>query len=294
MNRKSATPEYAEKEKDRVEYVVNLLKETFGDAHVNLKSRGNVYKLNSTTVLGRQLENWGVRKGAKHLQSFELPSSIWNGSIRVKRAYIEELIPEEGSFIHTEKTLSFAWRRIVVLDAGSKNKEYNFEPKISQQQKDFILRYGEETSQKINSEEIERTRLRMRELQELVNKAANIHDRIIAAQLVELIEGNRCKLIDDEGSLLESLGINRSCYSELIRVFKNGRVSTSWVTVVNGQDDILRWSILAPPSSGRKRVAVRNWLNTQEEKADSMFERLKREGFIEESERKWWKSNENR
>jgi hypothetical protein len=292
VNRKSATLEYAEKEKERVEYVVNLLKETFGDAHMNLRSRGNVYKLNSTTVLGRQLESWGVRKGAKHLQSFELPSSIKNGSIQVKRAYIEEMIPEEGSFIHTEKTLSFAWRRVVILDAGSKNKEYNFVPKISQEQKDFIVRCGEEISQKINTEEIERTRLRSRELQELVNKANNIQDRIIAAQLIEIIEGNRCTLMDDEGILLESLGINRSCYSELIRVFKNGRVSTSWVTVVNGQDDILRWSILAPPSSGRKRVAVRKWLSTQE-KVDSMFERLKREGLIEESERKWWKSNEN-
>ncbi len=288
VHRKSSTPEYTEKGKARAEYVLNLLKTTFGDVHVNLRRCGQVYHLNSSTVLGRQLEQWGVMKGAKHLQLFELPLSVKIGSAKIKRVYIEELIPEEGSFIHSKKKRSLVWRRYVVLDAGPKNKEYDFEPKVTQVQKQFIEEYGKKVFHKIGTGEIVQTQLRMKELGHIVNKGRDIYERIIAAQLIEIVEKNRCTLLDDECQLFKNLGINLSCYSEVVYLFNNGRVSTSWVSVVNGQKDILRWAILAPPSSGRKREAVKAWLLTQE-KADSMFQKLRAEGLIDQSETKWWK-----
>jgi hypothetical protein len=236
---------------------------------------------------------WGIPAGDKHLQYFGLPSTIRNGSKQLKQAYLQELIPEEGSFLTPPSRLEFIWRRSVVLDAGCKGEIYDFKPQITRELKEFIRVNGRMKKSAISKGLQEARSISRKRLRWLERAGNHYQTRRMAHHLVEIIEANPCRLLEDEVELANCLGIHLYKYPEFIRVFKSGRVSVSWKATTQGLDDVLRWAILAPPSSGRKRVAVEIWLSRIQDEAESMFERLVKEGLIDERDNhQWWKSND--
>jgi len=105
----------------------------------------------------------------------------------------------------------------------------------------------------------------------------------LAKQLESAVKSNHCALWDDEINVARSLGIDLYRYPEAIQLYENGRVTVYWTAITQGKEDTLRWAIMATPSSGRKRVAVQEWLSVHSQEANEFSEKLRKEGSI----RRW-------
>ncbi len=47
------------------------------------------------------------------------------------------------------------------------------------------------------------------------------------------------------------------------RPHETGRVSAIWPAKTTGQEDAHKWTILTPPTTGPKRAATQEWLQTR-------------------------------
>lgn len=268
---------YLDKDPERIEYTKNLLRTHLGDVYINEELREDkATRLTIAVSVGRFVEKWGIPVGDKIIQQYNLHPAILNGNILVKCAYLSELIPEDGGFYNDEGSGWFEWKRAVILDAGPKNEVYSFEPKISSEQKTLLAQHGTIKKRRIRDEQPkDEIILRWTQIQELTKNPEN-HE---FQKLKKIIEENPCLLLEDEKKLCESLGIQIYKTPKEIHIQESGRVSVIWKANTKNQKNAVRWALLAPPSSGYKRRAVLEWVQTRKE-TDRTQKQLEREGLI--------------
>jgi hypothetical protein len=289
ISRISHAPMYVQSNAGRIDYVRNLFCSALGDVHSNLETRPDGrMRLTMTVTVGRLLEKWGMPLGDKPLQNTTLPETIKNGTPETKRAYLQELIPEEGCFFRfTHRRGDFSVKRVSVLDAGTKAEMYGFAPIVNSDLKLFLRQYGNEHSVSIRHE-TPRKEIKMTwgELERLGRQEANPRAADMAREFKRAVLNNPCQLLEDERNLCRSLGIRVEIRPKQVCLHESGRVSFVWEARTKTADDAFRWAIQAPPSSGRKLEATNRWLAAYDKEVQSIRRQLQKDGLIGYSEKR--------
>ncbi|MFW9934238.1 MAG: hypothetical protein ACFFDU_01735, partial [Candidatus Thorarchaeota archaeon] len=191
-----------------------------------------------------------------------LPDTVLNGSIRVRCAYLKEVIPEDGCFgVYKSKTV-FRIGRSVVLDAGDKATLYNFQSKIPEQLKEVFTNLATKNPVKRNVDSIAHHEMRLSwgKLKEASrsNKQPLLIGKI--KKLIGLILDNPPELLLGERRLIKSLGIKTRMVPIWVTQYSSGRLSVSWELMTSGRNEAKKWALLALPSSGYKQRDVEEWL----------------------------------
>lgn len=270
---------YSDNDSSRIMYVKNLFFSNLGDIHYRETKDGKNTQIVMSVVVGKLLEKWGIPAGDKIIQSFRLPETVFDAPPRIRKVYLEELIPEDGSFNTTGKSGVFEWRRASLLAIGKKAAHYNFETILSPDLWHFIENQSEERIIQIGNERPRNEKiLRWSHIQDLINTSVDSKQKEIAKQLERLVLENQSRLLQSESELCKSLGIDVSISPMQIHIYETGRVAVQWRGKTASQSDALRWAILSPPSSGYKRTAVEQWLSNRadahEAKEKLRFDRL--------------------
>lgn len=245
--------EYYDETLDRAERFSKTLQKFGNVAHTIAYREGKgEYRVHVSTVLGRMLESWGIPQGDRTVQNPELSSFVVNGSIGVRKAYLEDLIPEEGCF-HSRGT--FAWNRSHALRAGKGKEQYMQEPAVSSKAIGLLKNHGkEDTRCKYLSWSDLR---RMKE-----SNDANIS--IPASELIDAVKSEPNRLLEGEKRLAESLGIRIYRRPISVRFMeKTRRITVCYDARTKSVDDAERWACLCPPNDKRKRDAVNEWLDAR-------------------------------
>jgi len=251
---------YTEKDSDRLQIVKHLISK-LGDVEFSERKHSNgCTRLNLPAIIGRLLECWGMPVGDRAILNIGLPHTILKANREIKRKYLQELIPEEGSFISRDNC--FRWSRTAVLDARIKSEEYSFTPRISHKHIRIISEFGNQTQRsygKIKSKKL--IRLIWGRLKNLKDseKADLAND---AKVLWKIVLANPPKLMKDEVALCNSLGIGIPYNPVVINLFDAGRVSVTWHATTASTTDGIKWALQALPHDKRKRIEVENFLAT--------------------------------
>jgi hypothetical protein len=234
---------YTEADKGRLNQVERDL-QAFGEISLRRLDRGGKQEASFPAPLGRALQNMGFRSGDKGILNDGLPPPIMQSSPKARRAYLQDLIPEDGNF---HPTAGFSWTRSNVLNAGTKSEKYGFSDKLSERAVAFV---------KEGTPENKSTSRGWGELQKLAKTG---HPE--AREIVAAVRENPNRLIRDEAKLAESLGIGVTVRPVRVRVMeKTDRVSVQWVGKTAGLENAEKWAKLCPPNDLRKRRAVDKWL----------------------------------
>lgn len=103
----------------------------------------------------------------------------------------------------------------------------------------------------------------------------------IVKNIEAVISENRCKLIDDEASLAEKLGIEMRVYPECITLYeKTGRISIKWVATTCGAENTIKWYLIAPPHDVKKLGKVKEWMSLREEEVERIKGQLESDGML--------------
>ena len=276
INRRTDQLVYMDKERNRVQYVKQLFYTNLGEIYIPKASNDTLIM---PPIVGRVFKKWGIPKGAKHLQEdFRLPSSIREATPKIKRAYIQEVIPEDGTFFIQRGYGRFQIKRVTVLDAGPQGKLYNFKPKINVEHKELIRKYGKPSLSL--SRNLRRSVVVKGKLEKIAKESNDEKDKRLAMQLLRIIQENPCRLLDDETDLVKGFKINMNKRVSEIFLYESGRVSYSTIAQTSGKEAAFRWAILASPASGIKRERVNRWLNAHEEKAKAIRKKLRQESLL--------------
>ncbi len=254
--RESGRITYLEKNLERIERVRQILT-NFGDIKVEGGFRKGVYEIHIPCQIGLALIEWGMTPGDKAIHNPGLSERILNGSERVRGAYLEELIPEDGYF---HPSTGFAWNRSHALHAGNKTADSGFEQRISQDEVSLMQEFGTKSKKLVKRKSISYGAL----------KELQTHDdhrfADAARNLVQAINENPNRLIRDECRIAESLGIQVTLLPDQVRYsLATGRVSVRWRASTTSVDDALRWADICPPNDIEKKQVVENW---QRKRAD--------------------------
>jgi hypothetical protein len=189
--------------------------------------------------------------GDKAIHNPGRPVRILNSSEKVRIAYLEELIPEDGWF---HPSTGFAWNRSHALHAGNKTVDSGFEQRISQNEVSLMQEFGTKSKDLVRRKSISYGALK--ELQ--THEDYRFADA--ARNLVQAINENPNRLIRDECRIAESLGIQVTLLPDQVRYsLATGRVSVRWRASTTGVDDALRWADICPPNDIEKKRVVENW-----------------------------------
>lgn len=250
---------YTEKSQSRRTYVETLFCSSLGKIDTN--ERG--YNLRFPAVVGRILHRWGVPIGDKLIQAVRLPETVLYGSNRIHCAYLQEVIPEDGAFGVYENKVRFLIGRTKVLDAGEKSEQYNFTSLIAEDLIKVFAQLATKNNRKKKNSTIAHhvMTLTWGKLKETSKTPQNQELSEKIEQLKQLVLRNSPELLADEKSLLEGIGIKNRMVPIRITLFQTGRISVNWELVTRGRNEVLKWALLAPPSSGRKRRDVEKWLS---------------------------------
>jgi hypothetical protein len=181
-----------------------------------------------------------------------LPKAILEGSEQVKRSYLKEMIPEDGTF-HPSR--GFQWNRSNAIHAGNKTDEYGFKSPLTSKHIGFIKKHGEKSEGTV-----EGWSLSFGKLREMVGYR-NPEESKIAKDLFDSVIASPNRMLDDERNLAKSLGINVGRSPERVRYYeKSGRVSVRWRAGTTSTADAIKWAEMCPPNDVKKRGQVDEWL----------------------------------
>jgi hypothetical protein len=256
---------YSDDSSSRIDYVRKLFISALGNIDTTVhtyKNKASVLRF--PAVVGRVMQQWGMLVGDKFMQSFVLPDEVLNGSVRVKCAYLEEVIPEDGCFGVYRSKPRFRIGRSVVLDAGEKAELYNFTSKISEELREVFTYLATKNPRKKENNTIAHFKLKLtwgklKEASQSLNQLIPIGK---IKKLQKLVHNNPPELLLGERQLLTSLGIKTRLVPMQITQYPTGRLSVSWELMTRGRKEAKKWALLAPPSSGYKQKNVEEWLAT--------------------------------
>lgn len=261
--------QYTEVDIERIRTVQKQFR-YFGDIDIQLvpNETDKSSKLWILKPMGCAFIFWGFTTGDKPVQNKRLVESIREGSLASNVAYLEDLIPEDGSF---DFYAGFRWSRTVVINPGVNDSNYTIQSKLAETEVDFLVN--------IEGARRDKKNLNVCIPISCIEKQSESE---IARSILNIIEKNRSRLIDDEVSLAERLGIEMRVYPEYITKYEDtGRISLKWVAKTKSKDDAIKWALLAPPNSSWKNQKVRRWLTERSEDVASIKKQLQSKGLLE-------------
>ena len=265
---------YGESEIDRINKVMQTLR-LFGDINPEPKyvdGQGH-YILHFPAVIGKLMMFYGLVSGDKAIQNPGVPLFIMQGSIETRLAYLEELIPQDGSVGRS----MIIWTRANVLKAGNKKDRYNFATDIEEQQVELIKQYGKWQNKCWSLSWGKLVKLAELDKGETAN---------IAKRLKNIVLKNPNRLINDEAVMARSLGINIGSKPYMIRLYpKTGRVSVAWQARTQGIKETIKLGILAPPNDSKNRKLVRELLRNRSDEVEAAIAEIIDNGF---DYQRWW------
>ncbi|MFW9804919.1 MAG: hypothetical protein ACFFFC_19845, partial [Candidatus Thorarchaeota archaeon] len=174
-----------------------------------------------------------------------------NWSDTAKRAYLEELIPEDGCFTGGR----FKWFRSHAIYVDKQKEKYEFESEIGLPEVELVKDRG--TKQRGL---VPKSYLSTKSLKNLQDDNDSAISEAVG-NLVKVVNESTNKLINDERKLAEDLGFKICLYPRGVSYYpRTGRVSVSWVAVTESLDDTIRWAMECPPNDVRKKQTVESWL----------------------------------
>jgi hypothetical protein len=249
--RESGRIGYNEEHLKRIDRVQEILRH-FGDITLEPKFRKGVYEVYIQNQIGLMMIHEGMTPGNKTIQNPGLPEGYHNWSEVARRAYLEELIPEDGSF---SKKGGFLWSRNHALYDRDANNQQGFRPLITQREIELIIRNGNPTRGLVNQFDLSFGHL------ERLQHSTSSDVSEAAEKLLQAISDSPNNLIEDEKRIAESLGIKITLVPSCVKYFpKSERVSVKYTATTAAKEDAIRWSEIAPPNDERKRNEVELWL----------------------------------
>ncbi|MDF1539709.1 MAG: hypothetical protein P1Q69_12485 [Candidatus Thorarchaeota archaeon] len=231
----------------RVQEIVSEL----GDIVLEPKYRKGKYDIHINCQIGLIMIDEGMTPGNKTVNNPGLPGGFMEWSDTAKRAYLEELIPEDGSFTGGR----FKWYRSHAIYVDKQKEDYNFKSEIGAAEVELVKERGRKLKGLIP-----KSILTIRQLEDLQDDN-DPAIREAAKSLVKVVNDSTNNLISDEKRLAEALGFEISLYPRNVSYYpRTGRVSVSWVAATDSIDDTIRWAIECPPNDVRKKQAVETWL----------------------------------
>lgn len=260
IDRRSFALSYTEENSERRIRVKELLNK-IGDVwilDIHDSDRGDSMQLPS--ILGRLMHKMGIPLGDKVIQGFGVPSFILDGTPKLQAAYLEELIPEEGSVTYAfYGGLKILWGRSVVLHEERASKLYTSPKRLRKELIKFVKDNG-------NYEERRQSyRVSAGKLRKL-KKSPNLDVALLATELDKIARDTPSTLQAAEQKLCRKLGIKTGrhlCYTRFYT--KSGRVSTHWEAHTSSQKDVERWWRIAPPNDVKKRARLSNYFSNRED-----------------------------
>ncbi len=277
---------YSEYNEDRIE-IVNELVQSFGEVRYSyFYEKGKKFLVFPTKdeaglrfphVLGRLMIKLGMPSGDKCIQNVGLPDFILNGSLEIIRAYLEEVIPEDGYFSFSSKHQMIGIGRNLVLYDIMKDESYDFIQKLAPEHIKLIQKYGTEKKGKL----VKGKGLAIGTIRELAS-SKDTEESIIASQLLRISLETPNSLLNDEHKIIVSLGLR--CPRPRLRGVTwfetTNRVSSTWSLCLGDQISIAKWGILALPNDERKRKTLLQWMRGKPEKVRIAYDQLRRDGYV--------------
>jgi hypothetical protein len=249
--RDSGRVTYNEEHLERIARVQAIL-QNFGDIRLRPVFRHGSYEAHIQNQIGLMMILEGMTPGAKAINNPGLPRGFLEWSEEARMAYLEELIPEDGSFSAKK---GFAWFRSHLLYSGDINDSSSFKSVISSDEVELVKRKGNPSRGLVPQSE-----LAYGILWKLQKSKDNIEAQL-AANIVRAVDENRNNLIDDETEIARSLGIGVTLSPTSVKYFpKTGNVSVKWTASTTTKEDARLWAEDFPPNDERKRREVDSWL----------------------------------
>lgn len=236
---------------ERIAKVQEILR-NFGDITLEGPFRKGVYEVHIQNQIGLMMIHEGMTPGSKSIQNPGLPKGFVNWSEEARRAYLEELIPEDGNF-STSK--GFSWNRNHALYDGNEGGKHDFRSIVSTPEINLIIDEGTQTEGLVPQYSLAYGKLEKLQFSEDSMKAD------AAKHLIAAIHDSPNNLVEDEKKIAESLGIRISLSTTMVRYYpKSDGVSVRNLAGTARKDDAIRWGTICPPNDERKRNEVENWL----------------------------------
>jgi len=276
--RHDGTVEYYEEDVERIgrfkTSLASLGNNRVQEVHLQ---QSELYRLILRNPFGQALLYWGVDAGDKTILNPSLPTDFPQWSAEAMRAYLEDMIAEEG-FVGQGRVI---WNRANALCAGNKAERYGFEPRVSNDVVSLIKEQGRKTPKGPEGEKyLSWGKIKDLQFSDCPNTAR------AAQELFKACLKNRNRLIDDEVRIAKSLGIEIVTRPMTVSFYeKTRRVSMKWHARTADVDSTIRWALLCSPNHGRKEAILKKWLSKQNEQDISRInEELKEKGFNLENE----------
>ncbi len=249
--RESGRITYNEEHLERIDRVQEILSH-FGDIKLRPKLRPGSYEVHFQNQIGLMMIHEGMTPGNKTIQNPRLPEGHLNWSEEARCAYLEELIPEDGSF---DSTGYFSWSRHVALYIKNEQNKFGFQSKVGPEEISLVENSGGYTDGLVEQSWISFNALT--NLQE----SDDLDVARAARNLVSAVDANRSNLVDDESAVAESLGIKITVKPDLIRYYPTGeKVSVRWRATTASKEDTVQWMRMCPPNDELKRSKAETWL----------------------------------
>ncbi len=241
---------YNEAHLGRITRVQETISE-FGNIDLEPKYRKGKYDIHIPCQIGLIMIDEGLTPGNKAINNPGLPSGFMEWLDAAKLAYLEDLIPEDGSF-HGGR---FTWSRSHAIYVDKRIENYDFESEIGPSEIELVKSKGRK-----DRGLIPKSSLSIKSLEELRDdKDSTISES--AKHLLKVVNESTNNLINDESALAESLDFAISVSPTRVSYYsRSGRVSVCWRATTDSIDDTIRWALKCPPNDERKKQDVETWL----------------------------------
>lgn len=264
---------YYEANHDRIEIFQKQLQK-LGDLELRLQpvEGRKSYKMYLPRPIGYAFIYWDFPTDDKAARNARLSRFIREGKDDDWKAYLRNLIPEDGSF---NDRAGFQWSRSIVLNPGKQDAKYGLSPQVNKEQTDFIIENGRRDSK--------RKYIHL-QLSEHLNNDAQFKSDIVRS-LESVIERNRSRLLDDEVKLARNVGVKMRVYPESITLYEDtGRISIKWVATTKDIENTIRWFLLVPPNDIRKYETSKEWMSKRPDVVERVRRQLISEGLLKEED----------
>ncbi len=231
------------------------------------------------TVIDKMIRLAGIPPGDRTILNYGLPELSMTWSIPAICEYFKQMIAQESKI---DSNGRIVWGRTNALYAGKKTQAYNFKSQISVDAYNFLKTSGQMRELK-KAKGYEKIRERYIALGRLADLKNNRHSKesVIAAELIEVIEHNRNRLIDDKTNLLKKLGFSVSVAPRRLSYHKNSeRVTVSWSANINSISSKIMVALVMFPRHPTKSLRLKNWLQSRsKDEIDTAIGNLRKRGF---------------
>jgi hypothetical protein len=249
--RESGRITYNEEHPERIDIVQDTVRQ-LGDITLEKTFRKGVYEVHIPNQIGLMMIQEGMTPGNKTINNPGLPKHFQDWCHEAKCAYLEELIPEDGSFDIRGR---FSWSRSHAIYVDKEKENYDFESKISSGEINLVIEKG-----RLSKGIIDQYALSFGELEKLQDDQNSSISETARHLTKAALESNN-RLIEDEKEIAESIGVEISLNPANVKYFpKTGRVTIKWKAVTHTREDAIYWARTCPPNDVRKREEVETYL----------------------------------